>query len=296
MAARVLDGRATAKAIRAELAERVLELRGRNVVPGLTAILVGDDPASAAYVRMKSKAADEVGISAETMRLSTTTPLEDLLGIVESLNDNDGVHGILVQLPLPGDLAKHEQLVIESVRPDKDVDGFHPLNLGRTLSGLTPPDTFWPATPYGVVELLRRNGITPAGKRVVVVGRSTIVGKPVAAILSGKTEYGDATVTLAHSRTPDLPAVCREADILISAAGRAGLITREYVKPDAVVVDVGTNRVDDSSAKRGYRLVGDVSSEVALIAGWLSPVPGGVGPMTIAMLLSNTVQSAMAVA
>ena len=290
MSARIIDGKAIAAEIRAEVAERVrAHLRAGGAVPQLTAVLVGDDPASATYVRNKATACAEVGLEAETLTPAPAADIsqDELLETIRGLNADPKVSGILVQLPLPPQLD--ERAVTEAVDPDKDVDGLHPFNLGRLVQGV--PRTV-PATPLGIQEMLLRSGFDPSGKRVVVVGRSTLVGKPLALLLGNKAEGANATVTLAHTGTRDLGAVTREAEILVVAAGRPHMVTAEMVQPGAVVIDVGTNRVDDASRKRGWRLVGDVDFEgVSEVAGAISRVPGGVGPMTIAMLLVNTLRA-----
>lgn len=288
MAAEVIDGRRMAAEVRAEVTQEVARLRQSGVVPGLAVVLVGDDPASAVYVANKERACREVGIYTETLRPLTDVSQRDLLDLVEKLNRDPRFHGILVQLPLPAHID--EQAVAEAIRPAKDVDGTHPFNIGRLAEGRP---TVIPPTPYGVLEILRRQGIPTAGKRAVVVGRSNIVGKPVALALMLRGKGGDATVTVCHSRTPDLGRVTAEADILIVAAGKAGLVRGEMVKPGAVVIDVGISRVEAPGTKAGYRLVGDVDfSSVKEVAGAVTPMPGGVGPMTVAMLLKNTVQAA----
>jgi methylenetetrahydrofolate dehydrogenase (NADP+)/methenyltetrahydrofolate cyclohydrolase len=278
VSAEILDGRRIAAELRAEAAREAAEFRslaGRR--PRLHVILVGEDPASAVYVRNKGRAAEEAGIDAPTTRLPEATPPAELLERIAASNADRGVDGILVQLPLPGQIDT--RAVLDSVDPGKDVDGFHPENAGLLHQGRP---RFVPCTPAGIVEMLRRCGIDPSGRRAVVVGRSDIVGKPMAALLLA----ANATVTIAHSRTRDLRAVCREADILVAAVGRAHLIGREHVSPGAVVVDVGMNRIDG-------RLCGDVDFEaVRPIASAITPVPGGVGPLTIAMLLKNTVRAA----
>ncbi len=290
MGAQIISGRDIADEIRAELRERVAELQNESgVTPGLATVLVGDDSASQMYVGMKNKAAAEMGIHSRQMTLPAETPEAELLGVVAGLNADPAIHGILVQLPLPDHID--EAKVIESIDPSKDVDGFHPLSVGHlaTDSG----DFFAPCTPAGVVEMLLRSGHDPAGKHVVVVGRSNIVGRPLASLLLRKARGGNATVTVCHSHTADLGSVTRSADILVVAMGRPEMITGEMVRPGAVVIDVGTNRVDDPGSEKGYRVCGDVLfDEVKEIAGAISPVPGGVGPMTITMLLSNTVKSA----
>lgn len=262
---------------------RLLDTTG--VVPGLAAVLVGDDPASATYVRSKARACEEVGMRSEVVRLPATTSQDELLATVARLNADPAVHGILVQLPLspPLDAAA----IMRAVDPDKDVDGFHPVNVGRLALG-DRTRGFLPATPAGVLRLLADAGIPTTGAEAVVVGRSDIVGKPTALLLL----QADATVTVCHSRTADLAAVTRRADILVVAVGRPGTISAGMVKPGAAVVDVGTNRIVDAAAPRGSRLIGDVDPGVAAVAGWLTPVPGGVGPMTIAVLLENTLLAA----
>jgi methylenetetrahydrofolate dehydrogenase (NADP+)/methenyltetrahydrofolate cyclohydrolase len=290
MSAKIISGRAVADEIRAELRERVAELRDeRGVTPGLATVLVGDDPASHQYVGMKNKAAAEMGIHSRQITLAADTPEAELLGLVAGLNADPEIHGILVQLPVPAHIA--EGRVIETIHPMKDVDGLHPMSVGRlaTDSG----DFFAPCTPAGVLEMLIRSGYDPAGQHVVVVGRSNLVGRPLASLLLRKGRGGNATVTVCHSRTRDLGSVTRTADILVVAMGRAETITGDMVRPGAVVIDVGTNRVEDPRSAKGYRVCGDVLfEEVVEVAGAISPVPGGVGPMTITMLLSNTVKSA----
>jgi methylenetetrahydrofolate dehydrogenase (NADP+)/methenyltetrahydrofolate cyclohydrolase len=287
--ASLIDGTALAKRIRSDVASDVAELRGRGIVPGLSVVLVGDDPASAVYVGAKEKASREAGMTGETIRLPFDTTQDELLGLVERLNHDDRVHGILVQMPLPRQIDP--DTVIRHIRPDKDVDGFHPVNVGKLLIGHT--DGFAPCTPAGVQRMLVEYGVETRGANVVVIGRSTIVGKPMAALLMQSGAGADATVTVCHSRTRDLAAHTREADILIVAAGRARMIGADMVKPGAVVIDVGMNRIPDATTKSGTRLVGDVDFEaVRQVASLITPVPGGVGPMTIAMLLRNTVRAA----
>lgn len=290
MAAELISGSKIAEEIRAEVAEEVKRLReAEGRVPGLATVLVGEDPASQSYVRMKNRDAGEVGFNSRQMDLSAETTEPELLGWVEGLNADPDIHGILVQLPLPDQIR--ESHILEAIHPSKDVDGFHPMNVGRLNSGET--DVLAPCTPRGIVELLVRTGHDPEGKSVVIVGRSNIVGKPMAALLLGRGRGGNATVTVAHSRTPDLGAVTRTAQILIVAIGRPEFITADMVRPGAVVIDVGVNRVDDESRERGYRLTGDVDFEpVSEVASAITPVPGGVGPMTRAMLLSNTLSAA----
>ncbi|UCC81640.1 MAG: bifunctional methylenetetrahydrofolate dehydrogenase/methenyltetrahydrofolate cyclohydrolase FolD [Gemmatimonadota bacterium] len=287
--AEVIDGKRIAAEIRGEVKQAVDELAAKGVVPGLSVVLVGENPASAVYVRMKAKACEETGIKSEVIKMSEETTQAELEAVIDRLNADESVHGILVQLPLPPQIE--EQDIIFRIAPEKDVDGFHPVSVGRMMIGdLT---AFRSATPAGVVELLMRTGNDPSGKRVAIVGRSNIVGKPLSVLLSQKMKGGNATVTLAHSRTPDLPAVLREGDILVAAIGVPEFVKAESVKPGAVVIDVGVNRVDDDSTEKGYRLVGDVAyDEVFEIASAITPVPGGVGPMTIAMLLTNCIQAA----
>jgi methylenetetrahydrofolate dehydrogenase (NADP+)/methenyltetrahydrofolate cyclohydrolase len=284
-----MDGAMLAQKVRAEVAADVAELRRRGVVPGLTAVLVGDDPASAVYVGGKEKASREAGMAGETIRLPATTSQGELLALVEQLNADDTVHGILVQMPLPKQIDP--DTVINHIRPEKDVDGFHPVNVGKLLIGHT--DGFVPCTPAGIQRLLGEYAVRTAGAECVVIGRSTIVGKPMAALMLQSGALADATVTVCHSRTRDLAGHTRRADILIAAAGRARLVTADMVKPGAVVIDVGMNRIADPTTKSGTRLVGDVDFEgVRHVASLITPVPRGVGPMTIAMLLRNTVRAA----
>jgi len=292
MAARIISGTAVARTVREEAKARAAELReplGR--APGLTVVLVGEDPASQVYVGRKEKASAAVGIRSETLRLPADTDQATLLDTVQRLNGDDGVDGILVQLPLPGHID--EQTVIETIDPAKDVDGFHPVNQGRMLAGLPG---LKPCTPAGIVELLQRGGVPLSGARVVVVGRSNIVGKPAAAMLMQKGI--DATVTVCHSRTRELGTHTRAADVLVAALGRPRAITEEMVRDGAVVIDVGIHRIDDGEggARLGRtRLVGDVDFDgVSRLASAITPVPGGVGPMTVAMLMRNTVEAAAA--
>jgi methylenetetrahydrofolate dehydrogenase (NADP+)/methenyltetrahydrofolate cyclohydrolase len=285
--ARLIDGTAIAKAVRADVAVRAARLAERGITPGLTVILVGDDPASAVYVGAKERACAEAGMQGETIRLSASTTQRELLAHVDRLNADDAVHGILVQMPLPRQIDADE--VVRRIRPEKDVDGFHPVNVGKLLIGQS--DGFVSCTPAGVMEMLRRSDVDLRGAEVVVIGRSNIVGKPMAALL---VQPGvDATVTVCHSRTRDLAAHTRRADVVIAAVGRPELITGQMLKPGCVVVDVGMNRVDDAASPRGYRLVGDVEfASARRVARLITPVPGGVGRMTIAMLLVNTVRAA----
>ncbi len=288
MSARIIDGKEVARQIRKGLKARISKLSEAGVIPGLAAVLVGDDPASNTYVASKARACEKLRMYSEIVRRAADIPQAELLDIVARLNDNPRIHGILVQSPLPGHID--ETAITLAIRPEKDVDGFHPYNVGLMLMGRP---SLLPCTPHGIIKLLEACELDPCGKEAVVVGRSNIVGKPVAALLVQKAPMANATVTIAHSRTPDLPLVTRRADILIAAIGRPGTITGDMVKPGAIVVDVGVNRVDDPSTEKGYRLVGDVDFEAcAQKASWITPVPGGVGPMTIAMLMSNTVAAA----
>jgi len=290
MSARIIDGRALADSMRAGIAADAAAFREEHgIAPGLAVVLVGSDPASEVYVRMKGKAADAAGMYSRQITLPEDTPHDELIGVIDGLNADPEVHGILVQLPLPGQIDSDE--VISRIDPAKDVDAFHPSNVGRLAIGDT--EVLAPCTPAGVIEMLLHYGYDPAGRQVVIVGRSNIVGRPLALLLLRNGRGGNATVTVAHSRSRDLGAVTRQADILIAAAGRAELIRADMVRDGVVVIDVGVNRVDDASAPRGYRLVGDVAyDEVAARAAAISPVPGGVGPMTITMLLKNTIEAA----
>ncbi len=305
MPARLLDGTAVASQIRAEILPEIAAFSARaGRPPGLGIVLVGADPASEIYVRSKLKLAAEAGLRADLERLPATATLDDVLGTVDRLNRSEAHDGILVQSPLPPPLGEAaERRVFDAVRPDKDVDGFHPLNVGRLVQNRP---TLTAGTPSGVIELLERSGIAIAGQRAVVIGRSDIVGKPMALLLL----HRHATVTVCHSRTVDLPGVAAEADILVSAIGRPAFVTRAFVKPGATVIDVGTSRVADRAAverlfppgsrrhaafeRRGSLVVGDVHPEVAEVAGALTPVPGGVGPLTVVMLLKNTLRAAVA--
>jgi len=287
--ASIIDGKAIGQAIRAELKEQVAELAAKGVTPGLTVVIVGEDPASQVYVRMKGKAADELGMKSDTIRLPADTPEAELLALVDRLNADAGVHGILVQSPLPKPL--NFERVVNRIDPGKDVDGFHPVNVGKVVRG--DRDAFRPCTPAGVIELLRRSGTDPRGKHAVIVGRSMIVGRPVANMLLQDVPGGNATVTVCHTKTTDLPSFTRMADILVVAAGRPEVVGGDMIKPGAVVIDVGVNRVDAPGTEKGYRLTGDVNfAEAKEVASAITPVPGGVGPMTIALLMKNTVQGA----
>ena len=287
--AKILDGQALAKEVRGEVAAGVVEMAGNHqVTPGLAAVLVGDDPASAVYIRNKRRDCDEVGMFSETFALPTSTSQDELLELVDRLNHDSRFHGILVQLPLPDQIDQYA--VIEALDPRKDVDGIHPFNAGQLLQGRA---AFVPGTPAGIQQLLLRNGYDPAGRNVVVCGRSEIVGKPLAALLMQRQSGANATVTVCHTKTTDLAAHTRRADILVAAIGQPKAITADMVKNGAVVIDVGINRVEDATRRRGYRLVGDVDFEaVSEKAEAITPVPGGVGPMTIASLLVNTLAAA----
>jgi methylenetetrahydrofolate dehydrogenase (NADP+)/methenyltetrahydrofolate cyclohydrolase len=288
MSARLIDGVALGRTIRQEVAEEIIRLKATGVVPGLAVVLVGEDPASKAYVGSKEKACLEAGMHSVKVKRDVTISEAELLGIVDQLNQDPAVHGILVQLPLPKHI--NTEKVLLRIDPLKDVDGFHPVNVGKLVIG--DPTALRPCTPWGVIQMLVRNGIETRGANAVVVGRSTIVGKPMANLLIQQGPGGDATVTVCHSKTRDLPAVCRSADILIAAIGKAEFVKGAWVKPGAVVIDVGINRVDDPSHPKGYRLTGDAAfAECAAVASAITPVPGGVGPMTIAMLMANTLQA-----
>jgi len=287
--AELIDGRAIAKKVRADLTARAKVLAERGVRPGLAVVLVGDDPASAVYVSAKGKATEEAGMYSLTVRLDADTSQEELLARVDALNSDPRIHGILVQMPLPKQIDP--DTVIRRIDPAKDVDGFHPVNVGKMLIG--ERDGFIPCTPAGIQVLLRESGVKTPGKNCVVIGRSNIVGKPMAALMIQDNDNANCTVTVCHRHTSDLKAQTRTADILIVAAGRPRIVTGDMVKPGAVVIDVGTNRVVDPKAKGGTRLQGDVDFEsVREVASKITPVPGGVGPMTIAMLMSNTLRAA----
>ncbi len=288
MTAQIIDGKQVAADMRAELKEKVAELKGQGVTPGLAVVLVGDDPASKSYVTAKERACEEIGIYSDDNRLPADTTEADLLTLVEKLNKDPKINGILVQLPLP----KHidEDRILLAIDPAKDVDGFHPVNVGKMVVG---QEAYLPCTPHGIIQLLIRNNVKLEGAEVVVVGRSNIVGKPIANLLIQKAITGNATVTVCHTRTKNMAEHVKRADIIIAAAGWPNTVTADMVKDGAVVIDVGVNRVEDATKKNGYRLVGDVDFEaVKEKASLITPVPGGVGPMTITMLLYNTVQSA----
>ena len=287
--AKLIDGNAIGATMRAELAGDIAALKKAGVTPGLAVVLVGDNPASQVYVRMKGKACEDAGLYHETIKLPKETTEADLMGVMERLNTNPKIHGILVQLPLPKQIDTNRAL--HRIDPRKDVDGFHPENVGKVAAG--DPSGFKPATPYGVQQLLIRTDVDTKGAHAVVVGRSNIVGRPMAALLLQDGPGGNATVTVCHSRTRGIELHTRQADILIVAIGKPEFVTGDMIKPGAVVIDVGVNRVDDPSRKQGYRLVGDVKfQEAKQVASAITPVPGGVGPMTITMLLYNTVQAA----
>ncbi len=284
----ILSGKEVSLAVKSDLKGRIEKLKERGIVPGLTAVLVGEDPASQVYVRSKERQSAKLGFNSQVLRLDASTSQDELMKVVRDLNEDDKVHGILVQLPLPEHIDS--QLIIEAIDPRKDVDGFHPVSVGKLVLDL---DGFVSCTPAGILEIMKYYRIKTEGKHVVVVGRSNIVGKPMANLMIQKKELGNATVTLVHTRTPDMGVHTRQADILIVAAGVPEFITGDMVKKGAVVIDVGINRVDDASREKGYRLVGDVDfARVSEKCFAITPVPGGVGPMTIAMLLSNTVKAA----
>ncbi len=288
MAAKLILGKEISDSIYAELRGRIAALKARGITPGLAVVLVGEDPASQTYVRMKGKKCEELGMRSVQVLLPEGTTQAELLARVAELNSDPSIHGFLVQLPLPEHID--EKAVINAIDPSKDVDCFHPYNVGRMLIG--EPD-FLPATPAGVQQMIIRSGIETRGKRVVVVGRSNIVGKPMAAMMVQKGAGADATVSVVHSRSEGLAEISRSADILIVAVGKPRFVTADMVKEGAVVIDVGTNRVDDPSAKDGSRLVGDVDFDaVSRKASYITPVPKGVGPMTICMLMANTVRAA----
>ena len=288
MAAQIIDGKQVAADMRAELKTEVAGLKEKGIVPGLAVVLVGEDPASKSYVTAKERACEEMGIYSDDNRLDADTSQKDLMALVEKLNNDPKINGILVQLPLPKGLDEAEVLL--AIDPAKDVDGFHPMNVGKMVVG---EKAFLPCTPHGVLQLLMRSGVKIEGAEVVIVGRSNIVGKPLANMLIQKNPTGNATVTVCHTRTKDLTYHTKRADIVIAAAGRPNTVTADMVKDGVVVIDVGVNRVEDATKKRGYRLVGDVDFEaIKEKASLITPVPGGVGPMTITMLLFNTVESA----
>ena len=288
MSAQLIDGKSISADIRNELKHRIADLNKRGVIPGLGVILVGDDPASKSYVAAKERACESIGIYSDDNRYSSKITEKDLLDKIESLNNDPKIHGILVQLPLPSHI--NSTLVLNAITPDKDVDGFHPVNVGKMMIG---EDSFLPCTPHGIIQLLRRCNIETRGKHAVVIGRSNIVGKPIANMLFQKNMDTNATVTICHTSTNNLKDFTRNADIIIAASGQPNTLTSDMVKPGVVIIDVGVNRVEDLSKKNGFRLVGDVDFNGLFdIASAITPVPGGVGPMTITMLLYNTVKSA----
>ena len=289
MSATVIDGKRLAAETRAEIAAGVAALKAeRGVTPGLAVILVGENPASVSYVTAKEKAAREAGMYSREIRLPADVSEDDVLAQVRALGDDPAIHGILVQLPLPKGIS--EKKVIDAIAPEKDVDGFTPVNVGKMLIG---DDCFLPCTPHGILKLIETAGMDVSGKHAVVIGRSNIVGKPVAALLSRKGAHANATVTLCHTGTPDIAAYTRTADVVVVAAGRPNTLTGDMLKPGAVVIDVGVNRVPDATNPKGYRLCGDADFEsCAAVASAITPVPGGVGPMTITMLLWNTLEAA----
>ena len=289
MAAKILDGKQTAQELREEMRQEVLRLGEKhNLVPGLAVVLVGEDPASVSYVTGKRKACKKLGIYSREENHPTSLSEEILLSLIDDLNGDPAIHGILVQLPLPDHI--NENKILLAINPEKDVDGFHPINVGKLMIG---EETFLPCTPHGIQQLLIRNQVGIESKHVVIVGRSNLVGKPLSMILVQKKEHANATVTICHTRTRNMGHITRQADILVAAAGRPNTITADMVREGAVVIDVGVNRIEDTSRERGYRLVGDVDFEnISRKAAAITPVPGGVGPMTITMLLYNTIKSA----
>jgi methylenetetrahydrofolate dehydrogenase (NADP+)/methenyltetrahydrofolate cyclohydrolase len=288
MSAELIDGKKISEQIRAEVKKETESLKSKGIVPGLAAVLVGDNPASQIYVRSKAKACEEAGIYSEVLKYPKEMKESELLDLIAELNHKDKISGILVQLPLPEQIS--EEKIIKAIAPEKDVDGFHPYNLGLMLAG---KPTFLPCTPYGIQELLMRSGNDPSGKHVAILGRGSLVGRPLSVILSQKAKGANATVTLVHTGTKDISKYTRQADIIVAAMGKPKFLTRDMVSPGAVVIDVGVNRVEDKTAEKGYRIFGDVDfNEVKEVAKAITPVPGGVGPMTVAMLLSNTLKAA----
>ena len=285
MTATILDGRELGRMIEKDLISRIDNLKGRNINPHLAVVIVGNDPASHVYVRNKEMACERCGIKSTRIDLDSSVTEIEILKVVEMLNLDDSIHGILVQSPLPQGID--ESLIIDAINPQKDVDGFHNVNLGRLVQGNT--SGLLPCTPAGIMKILEFSDFETSGKNALVIGRSRIVGMPLSILLAQRGI--DTTVTIAHSRTQNLAEICRQADLVVAAIGRAEFVKPEWVKPGAMVIDVGINRIPDSSRKSGSRLTGDVDPDVVEIAGWMSPVPGGVGPMTIAMLMSNTVMA-----
>ncbi len=289
MAAEIISGKDVAAEIRVELKDQVADLKTKGIIPGLGVVLVGEDPASVSYVTSKAKGCEEIGMYEETVRLDADTPEDEVLKVIDRMNKDPKISGILVQLPLPDHISVEN--VIGYISPEKDVDGFHPINLGKLLRGEPCP---LPCTPHGVKQLLERSGNDPSGKHVVICGRSNIVGKPLAAILMQKAKGANAIVTVVHTGTKDIPYYTKQADILVAAMGKPGAVTADMVSEGTVVVDVGVNRIPDDTKKKGFRLAGDVDYEpVAEKASHITPVPGGVGPMTVTMLLYNTVEAAV---
>lgn len=290
MTAQLINGKKIAEEIKIEVKQQAQALfTETGVVPGLAFILVGENPASQVYVKMKGKACEELGFFSITLKLPAQTTEDELIEKIYNLNSDPKIHGILVQLPLPSHID--EQRILQAIDPIKDVDGFHPINVGKLVIGL---ETYPPCTPAGIQELLKRSGINPSGKHVVILGRSNIVGKPIANILLQKKEWANATVTVCHTGTRDISYFTKQADILIVAMGKPEFVKGDMIKPGATVIDVGINRIEDPSSDKGYKIVGDVHFESAYeVAGAITPVPGGVGPMTIAMLMKNTLQAAI---
>ena len=284
----IISGTNLAKTLRQDITKDVKALKHKNITPNLKVILVGNNPASKSYVTAKAKACDEIGMLSTTDMLPENISQKDLIQHIQNYNNDKNIHGILVQLPLPKHIGEDD--IIESIHPSKDVDGFHPVSLGRMMQG---KDTFLPCTPYGIIKMLESGGFETQGKHVVIIGRSNIVGKPLSNMLLGRGAFADATVTVCHSKTPDLKKYTLKADILIAAVGKPHLITKDMVSSDTVVIDVGVNRITDSNTAKGYRLVGDVDFDALKnYVTAISPVPGGVGPMTITMLMYNTVKAA----
>ncbi len=284
----ILDGKMLSEKILADLVMETAELKKAGITPGLAVILVGDDPASQSYVNSKEKACLQLGMYSKKITLPATTTEDELLKIIDRLNKDSQVHGILVQSPVPKHI--NEEKVVNLIDPQKDVDGFHTVNVGKLV---LEQEGFVPCTPWGVIKILEHYQIPVEGKHVVIIGRSHIVGKPMALLFMQKAKYGNATVTVCHSRTKNIKEICKQADILVAAIGKAEFVTKDFVKPGAVVIDVGINRVEDSTKPKGYRMTGDVAfEEVREIASWITPVPGGIGKMTIAMLMNNVLKAA----
>ena len=287
MSAQIIDGKAIAQSVREDVAKKVSELKSKGINPCLAVILVGENPASVSYVTGKQKALQEAGMVDRSVHLPESTSEEELLKLIEELNNDSSVNGILVQLPLPKHI--NEDRVIMAINPEKDVDGFHPVNVGNLMIGRK---AFLPCTPHGVVVLLEKMNIETSGKHCVIIGRSNIVGKPLSILMSSKKV--NSTVTICHTGTKEVASIVKQADIIVAAAGHPMIVTKDMVKPGAVVIDVGVNRIPDSSKKSGFRLVGDVEYEgISQVASYITPVPGGVGPMTIAMLMVNTLEAAL---